>query len=471
MFTLCQCFFGIEMQNETIAAIATGMTPSGIGIIRISGEDSFSIASKIYKTKGGKSISEFESHRVYYGFVYDEETVIDEILLIPMQAPKSFSGENTVELQCHGGVLVMKRILETVIKNGARPALPGEFTKRAFLNGRIDLSEAEAVMNLINAQNDLALQNSVKHLKGKLFEVITDIRSEILYETAFIESALDDPEHYSLDGYPENLKLKIESLISKLRKLSSSFMDGKILSEGVNTVILGRPNVGKSSLMNILSGSERSIVTDIAGTTRDVLEEKVMIEGILLNVVDTAGIHSSEDYVERIGINKALEYAKDADLIIMIVDSSVPFSEQDEEILTFIQTHKKQAVVLLNKTDLVSVVSADEIGCYTSSHVIQFSATTGQGLDELKSYIKDSYLTGMIKYNDEIFISNIRQKESLDNAINSLEQVIESINCSMPEDFFTIDLTNAYSFLGYIIGQETSEDVINEIFKKFCTGK
>lgn len=459
------------MSDTTIAAIATGMSPSGVGIIRISGDESLAIISSLFRLKNGNRISSFENRKIYYGFIFDDDKCIDEVLTFYMKSPHSFTGEDVVEIQCHGGILMINKILDLVLRSGALAAGPGEFTKRAFLNGRMDLSEAEAVMDIISAQSEYALSNSVKHLNGRLFDTIDSARKSIVYEIAYIESALDDPEHFELSGYPNALRVKLEDIFSKLSKLSESFNDGKVLSEGINTVILGKPNVGKSSLLNLLSGSQRAIVTDIAGTTRDVISERIIIDGIPLNIFDTAGIHNSDDYVEQIGINKALDYALEADLIIMIVDSSVSFSNQDEAIFDFIKKNKKKAIILLNKSDLEQLISPEEIAAYIDAPVILFSALSKLGLEEFKEYIRKNFLSGVLKYNDELFISNARQKEALDNCLNSLNQVISSIDRDLPEDFYTIDLTDAYDHLGFIIGEQTSEDVIEEIFNKFCVGK
>lgn len=459
------------MNTDTIAAIATGMTPSGIGIIRISGEDAFSIASSVFHKKNGSVITDFEDHKAYFGVVADDNEVLDEVILLIFKAPASFTGENVIEIQCHGGILMMNKILELSIRRGARCAEPGEFTKRAFLNGKMDLSEAEAVMDVISSKNDLALRNSVRQLEGSLYKKISSIRESIIYEIAYIESALDDPEHYDLSGYSDRLSTKLLEILHDLEELLDSFNDGRILSEGVRTVILGKPNVGKSSLLNILAGSERAIVTDIAGTTRDAIEESITIGGVLLNIVDTAGIRQSEDPVEQIGVKKAMDVAEDADLIILVIDSSEVLSSEDEEILQFVRNRQKKCIILLNKSDLESVTGPDEIACLTSNPVIMISAKDETGIDELKDYIVDQYSSGLIKYNDEIFISNIRQKEALSNAVGSLLCVAKSITEQMPEDFYSIDLKAAYDSLGLIIGEQTDEDVIDEIFGKFCLGK
>ncbi len=459
------------MNTDTIAAIATGMTPSGIGIIRVSGEDAFSIASSVFLRKNNKPVSEFEDHRAYYGYIHDRENVLDDVILLIFKNPNSFTGEDTIEIQCHGGILVMQKILDLCIRSGARTAQPGEFTKRAFLNGKMDLSEAEAVMDVISSKNDLALKNSVRQLQGSLYHKICDIREKILAEIAYIEAALDDPEHYDISGYPEELSDRLLVILRDLEKLSDSFNDGKILSEGVRTVILGKPNVGKSSLLNILAGSDRAIVTEIAGTTRDTIEEDINVGGVLMHVIDTAGIRQSEDVVEQIGVRKALDIAAEADLIIMVIDSSEVLSEEDEEILNFIKKNSKKCVILLNKSDLGSVTGPKEIACYTDNPVIIISAKDETGISDLKSFITDEYREGYLKYNDEIFITNARQKEALSNAVDSLLCVAKSITEHMPEDFYSIDLTAAYEHLGSIIGVSMEDDVVNEIFERFCMGK
>ena len=339
------------MKSDTIAAIATAMSPSGIGIIRLSGDESLEIIDKIYRSKSNsKKISNCQSHTVHYGYICDGEEMIDEVMVLLMKAPNTYTKEDTIEIDCHGGVYVMKRILETVIKYGARPAEPGEFTKRAFLNGRIDLTQAESVIDVINSKNSFALKSSLSQLKGSVLSDVKKIRGNILHQIAFIETALDDPEHISLDGYNEELLSVINNERKEIKKLLDSSDNGRILKEGINTVILGKPNAGKSSLLNVLVGEERAIVTDIAGTTRDVLEEQINLHGISLNIMDTAGIRSTEDIVEKIGVTKAKEYANKADFIIYVIDSSTSLDESDFEIMEILKD--KKAVVLLNKSDL-----------------------------------------------------------------------------------------------------------------------
>ncbi len=458
------------MKSDTIAAIATAMTNSGIGIIRMSGSEAFEIIDKIYKSKNGmKKISQAESHTVHYGYIYDGDKVIDEVLVIVLRGPHSYTAEDTVEIDCHGGSLVMRRILETVIRYGARPAEPGEFTKRAFLNGRIDLSQAESVMDVIQADNDFALESSVHQLRGALRDEIVRLRGKVIHEIAFIESALDDPEHINLDGYGETLLKIVEEACEVVDKLLKSSEDGELLKEGIHTVIVGKPNAGKSSLMNRLVGRERSIVTEIAGTTRDALEEQINLGGITLHVVDTAGIRETEDIVEKIGVDRAKEYVARADLIIYVVDSSIPLDENDDEIIKLIQN--RRTIILWNKSDLEPVVKMEELQFAADHKIIPVSAKDGTGINDLGEAIKEMFFRGDISYNNEVYITNVRQKTALEEAFKSLRMVKESIEAGMPEDFYSIDLMNAYEELGAIIGESVGEDLVNEIFSKFCMGK
>lgn len=458
------------MKTDTIAAIATAMSNSGIGIVRISGDEALDVADRIFRPKkGSRKVSDIETHTIHYGYVTDGDEVIDEVMLLIMKAPRSYTCEDTIEIDCHGGVLVMKKILETVLKYGARPAEPGEFTKRAFLNGRIDLSQAESVIDVINAQNELALKSSVSQLQGAVLEKIKAIRAVVLHEIAFIESALDDPEHVSLEGYPEQLHEIMSDAHSKVKKLLDSSDNGKMLKEGINTAIVGKPNAGKSSLLNILVGEERAIVTEIAGTTRDILQEQIQIGGIGLNVIDTAGIRDTEDIVEKIGVNKSREYIEKADLIIYVVDSSTELDENDQEIIEAIQN--KKAIVLLNKSDLDAKTDASVLQTQLSKPILSISAKNNTGIHELETLIEEMFFSGKLSFNDEVYITNIRQKNALAEAQNSLKMVLQSIADGMPEDFFTIDMMNAYEALGTIIGESVGEDLVNEIFSKFCMGK
>lgn len=458
------------MKTDTIAAIATAMSNSGIGIVRISGDEALDVADRTFRPKkGSRKVSDMETHTIHYGYVTDGDEVIDEVMLLIMKAPRSYTCEDTIEIDCHGGVLVMKKILETVLKYGARPAEPGEFTKRAFLNGRIDLSQAESVIDVINAQNELALKSSVSQLQGAVLKKIKAIRAVVLHEIAFIESALDDPEHVSLEGYPEQLHEIMSDAHSKVKKLLDSSDNGKMLKEGINTAIVGKPNAGKSSLLNILVGEERAIVTEIAGTTRDILQEQIQIGGIGLNVIDTAGIRDTEDIVEKIGVNKSREYIEKADLIIYVVDSSTELDENDQEIIEAIRN--KKAIVLLNKSDLDAKTDASVLQTQLSKPILSISAKNNTGIHELETLIEEMFFSGKLSFNDEVYITNIRQKNALAEAQNSLKMVLQSIADGMPEDFFTIDMMNAYEALGTIIGESVGEDLVNEIFSKFCMGK
>ena len=455
------------MVTDTIAAIATALSPSGIGIIRISGDEAFEVANRIFKAKSNKSILEMDSHTVHYGHIFDGEEMIDEVMVLLMKNPRSFTGEDTVEIDCHGGVYVMNRILKTVVKHGARLAEPGEFTKRAFLNGRIDLTKAEAIMDLIQSKNEAARKNSMTHIKGDLYRKIKSLREDIIYEIAFIESALDDPEHISLDGFHERLSGKSDHIVKEIEKLLNSADNGRIIKEGINTVIVGKPNAGKSSFLNLLLGEDRAIVTDIAGTTRDTLEESVNLDGMTLNLIDTAGIRDTEDVVEKIGVNKAKEALEKADLMVYIVDSSTALDENDREIIDLLDCDK--TVVLLNKSDLEAVVKEEEFAQFVD--VLTISAKEKEGLDAFISLIKNKFFRGEISFDDEVTISSMRQKEALSSALQSMKMVQQSLEDDMPEDFYSIDLMNAYACLGEIIGEEVGEDLVNEIFSKFCMGK
>lgn len=528
-------------QNDTIAAIATALSDSGIGIVRISGDKAIEIADSLIRSKSGKRmIASAKSHTIQYGFVIDDEDskafensseflvsdffrIVDEVMVSVFRAPKSYTKEDVVEINCHGGVLVTKKVLELVLRAGARLAEPGEFTKRAFLNGRIDLAEAEAVMDLIHSKNELAMKASTAQLRGDLSNKIRSLREGILYEIAFIESALDDPEHISLDGYPERLNGKCDHLIAEVQRLLDSAENGRMVKEGISTVILGKPNAGKSSLLNMILGQERAIVTDVAGTTRDALEEYVNLRGIHLNMIDTAGIRDTDDLVEKIGVEKARKYAMDADLILYVVDTSVALDENDKEILSMI--NGKKTIFLLNKSDLEQKVSENDIlsllrfvkdenqkdptennptennstenntteSISTENNsieristeknslkygemesdisMISTSAALGEGLDLLEKEIEKLFFHGDVKQNDQMMITNLRHKQELENAKNALLLVKKSLEDGMPEDFYSIDLMQAYASLGSIVGEEVGDDLVEEIFSKFCMGK
>ena len=422
---------------------------------------------------GKRILKRAESHKLYYGFIINKadseneekvpdfnEFVLDEVMAVVMKAPKSFTGEDTVEIQCHGGILVMQKILELSLKCGARMAEPGEFSKRAFLNGRMDLAKAEAVMDVIHSQNQL---------RGRLSEAVRGMREKLIYEIAFIESALDDPEHISLEDYPERLSSILKEIMQEVRRLLATAENGRWLKEGIRTVIIGKPNAGKSSLLNLLLGEERAIVTDVEGTTRDIIQETVTLDGIQLQVTDTAGIRQTEDTVEKIGVDRSRKYASDADLILYMVDS-VPLDDNDREIISMIQN--KNVIVLLNKSDLTTVITENQIEEFLpDSPVIRVSALQGSGIELFEKTVKDMFFQGELKSNRETVLINMRHKEALQEALDSLLLVEQSLANNMPEDFLSIDLMSAYTSLGRIIGEEVDDDLVEEIFRKFCMGK
>ena len=458
-----------DVYEDTIAAVSTAMAPGGIGIVRISGKEAFSIADKIFRGKRGKRLSEQEGNTIHYGWIEENGQAIDEVLAVVLRHPHSYTGEDTVEIDCHGGILAMNRILEAVLRAGARPADPGEFTKRAFLNGRMDLSQAEAVMDLIQARNEYALKNSFRQLQGSVKKKIQDIREKLLYEIAFIESALDDPEHTDLTGYPEKLGKIVMEQKAGIEKLIAASGEGRLLQEGIKTVILGRPNAGKSSLLNLLAGEEKAIVTEIEGTTRDIVEEQINVRGITLRLLDTAGIRDSSSPVEQIGIERAKEQAMDADLILYVVDSSAPLNENDRKIMELIRN--KKTIVLLNKNDLEAAVKEEELKEKLDAPVISISVKEKKGIHQLETVIQELFFHGGISFNDEIYITSARHRSALEAADKSLKLVENSIADGLPEDFYSIDLMDAYESLGKILGESVGEDLVNEIFSKFCTGK
>ncbi len=455
--------------TDTIAAISTAVSNSGIGIIRISGEEAFKIIKKIFVGANGGEIDLSKSHTVHYGNITDGAVIADEALVLIMKAPHTYTKEDVVEIDCHGGAFVMRKILEIVLKNGARPAEPGEFTKRAFLNGRIDLAQAEAVTDIINAENDYALKSAVTQLKGSVSQKIKEQRDVLLEQIAYIEAALDDPEHIEMEEYGDILLPVLENIEKETEKLIDTADDGRIITEGIQTVILGKPNVGKSSLLNALLGQERAIVTDIAGTTRDALEEKLKIGELVLNIVDTAGIRNTDDVIEKIGVEKAKKYAAEADLILYVADSSKKLDGEDFEIIDIIKG--KNVIVLLNKSDLQSVTEAKPIKKLLNCEVIETSVKEGTGIEELSESIKKMFFERDIDFNNQVYITNARQKNALIEARESLKKAIESIKSKMPEDFYTIDMMAAYEALGTVIGEAIEDDLADEIFSKFCMGK
>lgn len=466
--------------NDTICAIATALSPSGIGIIRISGDKSIDIISSIFVDKNKKSININETHKIKYGYIYDKnkDSFIDEVLVLTFLAPHSYTTENVIEIQCHGSLIALKNILNLLVDSGARIAEPGEFTKRAFLNGRIDLSKAESVADIISSKNNYALKASFNQLKGNLSEKINVFRNKVLESTAYIEACIDDPEHMSIDGFKPKLKTLCEKIIEELDTIIKNYDNGKLIKEGINTVILGKPNVGKSSLLNTLLNEERAIVTNIAGTTRDIIKESITINGITLNIIDTAGIRNENnlDSIEQIGIKKAKKEAEKADLIILVLDSSRPLDKNDESLISLCNSLNKKTITLLNKIDLSDITYTSKLYKPSSTGklcepLIKFSTKTKQGLTDLTSTIEQMFINKELDFNNEIFISNERQLSSIKRASDSLHSVFSSIDKNMPEDLLTIDLNDAYSYFSRVLGIDISDDLVDEIFSKFCMGK
>ena len=459
--------------RDTIAAVSTAVSEAGIGIIRISGPDAVRTADQACRlgTAGKVKISDVPSHTIHYGFVMDEGEVIDEVLISVMRAPRSFTAEDVVEINCHGGVFALKRCLETVLKCGARAAEPGEFTKRAFLNGRIGLSQAEAVMDIIQAKGEMALKSSLSQLKGSVQKAVSSLRGAMLEKAAFMEAALDDPEHYSLDGFSDELLECTSGWMDSLKKLLRDSANGRMVREGIRTAIIGKPNAGKSSLLNCLADEQVAIVTDIAGTTRDIVSQTLRIGDIVLEVSDTAGIRDSSDTVEKIGVERAVSCAMESDLILYVADASLPVDEWDRKILEIVR--EKPLIALLNKSDLSAAVSPEQISVLTGKNtvIIPISALEGTGIDRLKTAIKEMFYHGDVSFNDELIITNARHLQCLEHAMDSLVRLEEGLNAGVPEDICCIDLTDAITFLGDITGESMRDDLIDEIFGKFCMGK
>ncbi len=455
------------MKNDTIAAISTGTVPAGIAIVRLSGKDGVKIADKIFKSK--KPLCEAFSHTINFGHIVYNNEIIDEVLISVMKAPNTYTGEDVVEINCHGSILIQRKILGILIKSGARLAEPGEFTLRAFLNGRIDLSQAESVMDIISSENDTALKASISNLSGNFSAQISEIRQKILYEIAYIEAALDDPEHISLVEYPQRLEKIIDDIILKIQRLIDNGRNFNLIKEGISCAIVGGVNVGKSSLFNSLCGEEAAIVTDIPGTTRDMVSRKINIGEFSLNIIDTAGIRNSKDTVESLGIERSRAQIENANLILLVLDSSVPLSREDIELMELLED--KSAIILLNKSDLKSRFTKEEIQNISSKPVISISAKEMTGLTQIRDEVMKIFFRGKIKSEGEIFVVNDRHMECLENAKNSLFLVRDAIENEMPEDIFSVDLTDAYTYLGNILGEEIGEDIIEKVFSSFCVGK
>ena len=454
------------MKNDTITAIATPHGTGGISVIRVSGTDSIDICDKVFKAKSKKTLSSAKSHTIHYGNIVVDDKVIDEVLVSVMRAPNTFTREDTVEINCHGGLVVTEKVLIAVINAGANLASPGEFTKRAFLNGRIDLSQAEAVIDIINSPSSLALSVAANQLGGTLSHDINDLRDKVLEILSQINVTIDYPEEDIDDVEKEALLNDLESVKSKISELLETSHRGKLIRDGINTVICGKPNVGKSSILNLLARDSRAIVTDIAGTTRDVIEERITIGNVVLNVYDTAGIRDTSDTIESLGIDKSKECIKKAELVFFVADSVSGITDEDKEI--FNSLDKKNVIVILNKSD-IGKISDNKM--FLGYNVVKLSAKTGEGLDDLTTLIENIFNLGKIAAGDSNAITNIRHKEALNSAFNSICASISALNDCVPYDMVSIDLTDCVSHLGEITGKTISDEIVDKIFARFCLGK
>ena len=449
--------------NDTIAAISTAMGVGAISIIRVSGNDSLEIVNKIFK---GKDLTKVDSHTINYGYIYDGADKVDEVLISVMLAPKTFTREDVIEINVHGGIATTNKVLELLLINGCRLAEPGEFTKRAFLNGRIDLIEAEGVMDLINAKTEKSRSLALNQVSGSVSQLIKDLRQEIVNTLANIEVNIDYPEYEDIEVMTiEMVKKNIENIRSKINEILNRSENGKIVKDGIKTVIIGRPNVGKSSILNRLLEEEKAIVTDIAGTTRDIVEGQVSIDGILLNIIDTAGIRETNDLVESIGVKKSLALIDDADLILFVLNNNEPLTEEDSEILNKIKN--KNSIVIINKVDLEKKLFLEDI----NNNKVYISALNNEGIDALKQMIKDIFNLEKIEQNDLTYLSSARSIALLKQALKALSNVEEGINNSLPIDMIEIDLKEVWNLLGDIIGSNYSEELIDQLFSQFCLGK
>jgi len=454
---------------STIAAISTASGAGGIGIVRMSGENCFEVLEKVFKPKHNDNIQNIKGYTIKYGNIIDENNkIIDEVLVSYFKAPKSYTTEDMCEINSHGGIVITNKILEICLNNGAVLAEPGEFTKRAFLNGRIDLTQAEAVIDIINSKTDKEAKVSLEQLKGSLSKSIGEIRKDILSITADIEASIDYPE-YDIEETTNNKILEfLNKIDEKLIKLENSFYNGKILRDGISTVILGRPNAGKSSLLNLILNEERAIVTDIEGTTRDTIEEFIQINGIPLKIIDTAGIRNAKDEVEKIGVKKAKELAEKSDIIIAIFDRSKELNEEDLEILNIVKN--KNSIIVLNKIDLESKINIEKIK-EINKPIIEMSAKTGIGKENLFEEISKIFNLNEIASDGEIIVSNQRHKYLIKNAQKNVELSKNAIKNNMPIDIISSSIRQILEDLGEITGETVTEDIINEIFSKFCLGK
>ncbi|GGK33742.1 tRNA modification GTPase MnmE [Caldalkalibacillus thermarum] len=458
------------MEFDTIAAIATPMGEGGIAIVRVSGPEAIAVVDKLYR--GRKKLSTVDSHTIHYGHLVDPQTGerIEEVLVTVMRAPRTYTREDVVEVNCHGGLVSVRRVLNYILKYGARLAEPGEFTKRAFLNGRIDLSQAEAVIDLIRAKTDRAMKNAMKQVEGRLSKLIKRLRQELIETLAHIEVTIDYPEHDVEEVTQQFLREKCEQVKKEIEQLLATAEQGKILREGLKTAIIGRPNVGKSSLLNALAHENRAIVTDIPGTTRDVLEEYVNVRGVPLQLIDTAGIRETEDVVERIGVERSRQVLKEADLILLVLNIAEPFTEEDQALLDLVKDMK--TILIVNKTDLEPKLDTDQLKArYPHLPLIKMSIKEEKGLDELEQAIADLYFKGDIEAGDMTYVSNSRHIALLNEAKQSIEDALAALEMGLPVDVVQIDIRKAWEKLGEIIGDNVSESLIDQLFSQFCLGK
>lgn len=461
------------MDLDTIAAISTPLGEGAIGIVRITGSESLKIIDKIFQSPSGKKLEDAPSHTIHYGHIYDpeEKKIIEEVMVSVMRAPKTFTRDDVVEINCHGGLLSVNRVLQLVLTHGARLAEPGEFTKRAFLNGRIDLSQAEAIMDLIRAKTDKAMNNAIGQLEGRLSKKIKKLRQELLEVLAQVEVNIDYPEYEDVEEMTHKLfKEKAIYVKSEIEKLLETAKQGKILREGLQTVIIGRPNVGKSSLLNSFVHENKAIVTDIPGTTRDVIEEYVNVRGVPLKLIDTAGIRETEDFVEKIGVERSRKVLREADLILFLLNNHEPLTDEDRNLFKTIDG--MDAIIVINKVDLPQKIDMNEIEKLAGGRkIISISIKEDKGIDELEKVISDMYMSGNIETDDLTYVSNARHIGLLNQALQSIKDAINGIEIEIPIDIVQIDMTKTWELLGEIIGESVHDDLINELFSQFCLGK
>lgn len=462
----------ITQEFDTIAAISTPPGEGAISIVRLSGEEAIAIADRIFQA-GNKTLAQVPSHTIHYGHIVDpeESRLMDEVMLSVMKKPRTFTREDVVEINCHGGIVVVNQLLQLVLRQGARLAEPGEFTKRAFLNGRVDLSQAEAVMDLIRAKTDKAMNLAVNQLDGNLSHLIRTLRQEILETLAQVEVNIDYPEYDDVEELTTRLLLEKATMVKgQIQALLTTAQQGKILREGLSTTIIGRPNVGKSSLLNHLLREEKAIVTDIAGTTRDVIEEYVNVRGVPLKLIDTAGIRETEDVVEKIGVERSRKALAEAELILLVLNQSEGLTQEDKQLLEL--TAGSRRIILLNKTDLEPKLAPAELAQYAADEpIFSVSVLTSEGLDQLEQAIADLFFGGKTTDKDASYLSNTRHIALLENAVQSLSEVIQGIEAGMPVDLVQIDMTRCWDYLGEVVGDSVQDELITQLFSQFCLGK